>query len=217
MDAAACDAICKSRMESCAVDEHSWIVAILLLMEGFLPTSVVPVVLVSFWAFAAILFIRFIASFFVEQRSYRPPYDTNPEYLQNHVTIYSPPVNGNSTMNGGIGGNTNYGGGGSYGDNGNTFNGGATFASPNRTYVSMNGGSQPSSAPPRSSMSLGDRQGNNGGFFTPTAGGGRPYDPPLPANTAPRSSSITDIYEQSPLITPNRRGDGVRRRSPFSR
>lgn len=223
LDEAACNAMCEARMQSCAVNEHSWIVRIMLWLEGFLPASLAPVVLVSFAAFGTILFIRFIASFFVEQRSYRAPFDTNPENLQNHVTVYRPPVNGNSAMNegfagGNFGADTNYGGSSSYGDNGNTFGGGMSFSSPNRNFVGMNGGGHPSSAPPRSSMSLGDRTGNSGGLFTPTSGGGRAYAPSSAASaTSARPSPITDIYEQSPLITPHRRGDGVRRRFPFSR
>lgn len=226
LDEAACNAICDARKQSCAVDERSWIVRILVWLEGLVPTSLAPVVLLVFAAFSTLLFARFIASFLVEQPSYRPPYDTNPEYLQGHVTVYRSPTNGNSSMNGGFaGGNygsdTNYGGSGSYGgNNGSTYGGGAAFGSPNRSFLGMNGGGgHPSSAPPRSSMSLGDRPGNSNGLFTPPAVG-RPYTPSSTAATGGRSagaSSITDIYEQSPLITPHRRGEGVRRRSRFSR
>ena len=63
LDEAACNAICEARMQSSAVDEHSWIVRMMLWLEGFLPASLAPVVLVSFAAFGTILFIRFIASF----------------------------------------------------------------------------------------------------------------------------------------------------------
>ena len=220
LDEAACNAMCEARMESCAVNEQNRLIRIVLWLEGFLPASLAPAVLLVVAFVSFFMFFRFILSFFEEQRSYRPPYDTNPEYLQNHVTVYHPQPNGNSNMNGGFPSRnydafTNYGGSGSYGTNGNTY-AGASFGSPSSNFVGMNGGGHPNSAPPRSSISLGDRQGNVGGLFSPVSGGAQSYTPTASGASA-RPSPITDIYEQSPLITPHRRGDGIRRRSPFSR
>lgn len=206
LDESACNAICESRKQSCAVDEHSWIIRIMLWLESFLPTPLVPVVLAVFGTFGALLFARFIVSFFVEQRSYQPLYDTNPEHLQSHVTNHSlalvhRPETGSATT-GNFGGSPGY-----------SSSRGVAFGSPppssGATFGGMNG-----SGPPRSSMSLGIRQANSGGLFSPMQAGAQSYTS-TPA--AARASAITDIYENSPLISPDRRGDGVRRRSPFSR
>ena len=218
LDEATCMALCEARMESCAVNEQSWILRVMLWLEGFFPASLTPVLMGVMAFFAALLFLRFIISFFVEQRSYQPPYNTNPEHLQHHVTVYRPtnvPSNGNTNiMNGGYGGSS-FGGDGAYGGSGTSrgngvFGGGVS--SPPSNFGGMNGRGAPNSAPPRSSISLGDREGA-GGFFSPPSGGARSYT----SAAAARPSPVTDIYEQSPLITPSRRGDGVRRRSPFSR
>jgi len=216
LDEAACMALCEARMESCAVNEQSWIVRCMLWLEGFFPASLAPVLLGVVALFATLLFIRFVISFFVEQKPYQPSYDTNPEHLQNHITVYRPsnvPSNGGTTpMNGGYG-NSSFGGGGGFGDS-VTPGGSGSMSSPSGSYGGMNGGmnggNAPRSAPPRSSISLGH---GSGSLFSPTSGESRSYT--SAAGTMP--SPVTDIYEQSPLITPNRRGDGVRRRSPFSR
>lgn len=216
LDEATCLSLCQAKMESCAVDEHSWIIRAMLWLEGYIPVFLVPVMLGVSGLFVVLLFVRFIISFFVEQQTFRPTYETNPEHFQNSITVYHTP-NGNTNRGGesGFGANygthQNFGGSGGFGSN-NGFNGGSGLTSPNNAYRGVNG-VPPNSAPPRSSISLGDREGNSG-LFTPTSGvGTRSHT----ASSAPRPNPVVDIYEQAPLITPNRRGDGVRRRSPFSR
>jgi hypothetical protein len=180
MGEAACLALCETRIASCAVDELSFAFRMILWLEGYIPSSLAPLVLGLTAIFGVLLFLRFVISFFAEQRAYRPVYDTSPENLQNHITVYHPA-------------------------NGHASNGGNTFH--------HNG--VPQSAPPRSSASLGaPHEGGNGSLFTPTSrgGGAVAFSP----SAGVRPSPVPDIYEQSPLISPNRRGEGVRRRSPYS-
>ena len=214
-DEAACMVMCRERMGSCAVDEQSWIVRLMVWLEGSVPASLAAAVLAVLFLFAFLLLVRFVISFFVEQPPYQPPYDMNPEHLQQHVTVYkSPPLNGNgSRMNGGGYSDTLTSGGQVYATGGNSGLRDAGSYGGSNLPGGTNGGSSSFLAPPRSSMSLGDRDGN-AGFFSPPSAGTRSYSSTAAVG---RPSPSIDIYEQSPLITPNRRGDGVRRRSPFSR
>jgi len=74
-----------------------------------------------------------------------------------------------------------------------------------------------SALPPRASLSVGGEDS----FFTPRAGMGPGSFASPPVNGSGRAQrprvDPNDIYEYSPIITPSRRGDGVRRRSPYSR
>lgn len=201
LDEATCMAMCKEREGSCAVEGQGWVHRVMVWFENFPGALLVVSVLALLFGFKFLY-----ASFFGEQKAYQPPYNSNPEHLQRHVTIYqqgSPSANGyNGSMNGG------YGIGPSYDRNGHAGVNGGHVGTNNMT----NGGGSSFLAPPRSSMSLGDRSRNEG-MFSPPSGGVRSYA----SSAVGRPSPPMDIYEDSPLITPNKRGSGVRRRSPFSR
>ena len=201
-----CNAICEAKSTTCAVNDARIVVRGLDFLQGILPSWLLPILVVVTFVFCFLLAIRVLLSFFGEQRPYQSMYETNPEHIQNHVTVYRPMNGGTNTMNGGF--TRGYGSEGNYGGNGNYRGTPSDLGRPSTIFNVATGGSAPNSAPPRSSISLGNRST----IFSPPSNGAGAYTP-----VSGVQPSIADIYEESPLITPNRRGDGVRRRSPFSR
>jgi hypothetical protein len=98
-DASKCDSICKSKMESCAISEESFVMRTMLLMEDYLPFQLIPPILFMA-AFAIVLMtIRwfFSVAFVPSQYTTYVASDERERAMQNSVTVYHSP---RTAMNG---------------------------------------------------------------------------------------------------------------------
>ena len=156
-----CQDICNARIKSCAIDEETLIVQILIWLEWWFPPSMVPIVLICNAIVITLLMLRWILTLLFNPQAYQRRYYDDVEReraLMNAVAYHRNP-------------------------SGNT------------------GTSYVTSPPPTSNV--------NGHFSSQKING---TDMPV---SAMRRDEFADIY-QSPIITPSKRGDGVRRRTPYS-
>ena len=156
-----CQEICNARIKSCAIDEETLIVQILIWLEWWFPPSMVPIVLICNAIVITLLMLRWILTLLFNPQAYQRRYYDDVEReraLMNAVAYHRNP-------------------------SGNT------------------GTSYVTSPPPTSNV--------NGHFSSQKING---TDMPV---SAMRRDEFADIY-QSPIITPSKRGDGVRRRTPYS-
>lgn len=181
-----CDEICKAKSKPCGLDDQSMAVRVLLFLERQFPPYATELIVLLSLAAFAVLVLTSMLRLIFPSQ---PPLRDSYAYereLQGAVTYHD--------------------------RNGRT------------DFRVDNNGIGPASAPPRSSMSTG-RDG--AGPFTPSPTMARGYNGTPVAGTGEQSNggdygrspnvSLADsIYAQSPIITPSKRGDGVRRRSPYS-
>lgn len=176
----ACEEICMKRIEGCAINEHSFVIRLLLWLEKYFPASVGEAIVALLAIFLSIVCLLFAKATMLSpvpvQRNYYA-YEEQEHAMRNAVNYHS-----NNDHGGGI----------------------------------MTATATTTTGPPRSSMST------NESFFSPR---GPPFSPsPRHASnnnhdSASRSNVLAadSIYDTGPIISPNKRGDGVRWRSPHDR
>ena len=236
IDKATCAEICKSTIESCAIDEKSFVIQSLLYLEKIeiLNPSILLAILFCVAAGLGFLVLRVFLSWIFNTDPYRGSYDNPAEVeerqrrLLESVQYYNTGISGVTPVS-------------SNGDSSNFFQPG-TPGSVRDTTVN---GFVP---PPRQSMSF----GSDRGFLTPPAqpnGGTIAQNRQGPSSAPPASSAslfgynldtnntsnrmysrgeytppsqqaniMDDIYEApTTIITPSKRGDGIAhtRNSPF--
>ena len=159
-----CKEICNARIKSCAVDEESFVVRVLIWLERRFPRAMVPVVLLCNAIVIVFLILRWILTLIFNPQAYQPTgrYYGNAERERDLFTSVS--YQRNRTGN-----------------------------EVHASYVT--------SPPPTGNM--------NGKFSSQKTNGAD-----MPASVM-RRGEVADIY-QSPIITPSKYGDGVRRRTPYS-
>ena len=160
-----CQEICNARIKSCAIDEETVVVQILIWLERWFPPSMVPIVLICNAIVITLLMLRWILTLIFNPQAYQRRYYDDIEReraLMNAVAYHhhNPTGNGLNTV---------------------------------PSYVT--------SPPPT---------GNTNSHFSSQKMNGT--EVPV---SAMRRDDFADIY-QSPIITPSKRGDGVRRRTPYS-
>ena len=194
-DVSMCDPICKAREQVCSVDmEVSTAVRIVQAVETYVPAPIVTIIIGLFFVLILYSSMRLVFSLFAAP-SYAPAYNVEEreQGLRNHITEFSPQPR---------------------------MNGGALVPQPQQQQSSflgsptVNGMSPaPPRGPPLASASL---YGNSAPIFSPPSasyGSNGNMQQSTPGGT----SQDVDIYANSPIITPNRQGNGLRQRSPFGR
>ena len=191
-DPSLCDSICKEKVGACAMDEQSFVVKFLVWLEQFVPPSLIPSLLGVLLLMTVWLCFRFLWNIVFRTRESSSNWYANEErqrMMQNSVTYYQ--------------------------ENGA-------------------GGSALTPLPPRTSMSVGGATPGGGAGAGAGSGGSSLFTPqsaafsPSPSGGHHNGSSAAvvrhsvlfsadrgNIYA-SPIITPSQRGDGVRRRSPYT-
>lgn len=97
-----CDAICKARMESCAIREESWVVQTMLWMEEYFPLPLIPyalfvaLVLFGWMALRFVVAVVFAPSVVPNYRTYVAS-EERERAMQSSVTVYQSP--GTGTLN----------------------------------------------------------------------------------------------------------------------
>lgn len=87
----ACQAVCKARIESCSVDEHSLVIKVLLWLESFLPPAVAESMVFLVVLIFVTLLLRLFFSLILTQPDYRRARYADEEQeraMQNAVTYY---------------------------------------------------------------------------------------------------------------------------------
>jgi hypothetical protein len=159
-----CQEICNARIKSCAIDEETLVVQVLVWLERWFPPSMVPIVLICNAIVITLLMLRWILTLVFNPQAYQRGYYDDVEReraLRNAVAYHHNP-------------------------SGNGLNTGVSYVT---------------SPQPTANV--------NGHFSSQKTNG---TDMP---GSAMRRDEFADIY-QSPIITPSKRGDGVRRRTPYS-
>jgi hypothetical protein len=159
-----CQEICNARIKSCAIDEETLVVQILIWLERWFPPSMVPIVVICNAIVITLLMLRWILTLIFNPQAYRRSYFDGVEReraYRNAVTYHNNPP-------------------------GNGYNTGTSYVTSPQPIVNV-----------------------NGHFSSEKING---TDVPV---SAMRRDEFADIY-QSPIITPSKRGDGVRRRTPYS-
>jgi len=171
-DLASCSAVCAAQAESCAMDEQSIVVRLLLWLEGLFPVEFAPYILFSALLMFGTLSLRGFFGLFAQQPRRRYMYEEDRD-MRNTIMHYS------------------------------DYNGTAVPTPAN------NGSAMPA---PRSSYGGADTGEN---IFSPRQS---PLPPRHDAHPRPMQDLADSIYlsPADTIITPSKRGDGVRRRSPFS-
>lgn len=157
-----CKEICNARIKSCAIDEETLVVQILIWLERRFPPAMVPIVLLCNAIVIMFLMLRWILTLIFNPQAYQPTgrYYGNAERERDLSVAYQRNHTGNEVRT---------------------------------SYVT--------SPPPTGHM--------NGNFSSQKTNGA---DMP---SSAMRRGEVADIY-QSPIITPSKYGDGVRRRTTYS-
>lgn len=94
-DASMCNSVCAAKIESCAIDEHSFALRLFLFLERFMPSWLVPIVLVLFFGYSFFLMLFSILRLAFNAQSLAPDASQSEEReraLRGAVTYYN---NGN--------------------------------------------------------------------------------------------------------------------------
>jgi hypothetical protein len=190
-DPSMCNSICEAREQTCQAEEMSSAVKLVSWLESLMPAPLVTAIVAACSFYVVYLVLRVLWSLQFTSPRYAPVYDAEERErgLRNHITEFSP----QPSQNGGVRTQPP--------SEPRAFAGGLTVHAPQ--------------GPPVASASL---YGDAGPVFTPTprswsqSGGFQSA-----SSNGPAQQQSVDIYERSPIITPSKRGDGVRQRSPYRR
>ncbi|KAL7581786.1 hypothetical protein ACA910_022317 [Epithemia clementina (nom. ined.)] len=210
-DVSMCNSICEARQENtcpqptvASNEKLSNAVMVVIWLESFLPASVVAAVVAMSALYAAYLVLNAFWRLYFSAPRYTPVYNAaeREEGLRNHITVYSPQLQQQNdarsstepTSNGGL----------RYGPSG---------------FAQMNSTPQ---GPPTASASI--YGPTNPQLFAPTprswatsSPSGFQSTPSSQNGFAEQQRPPIDIYERSrnTIITPSKRGEGTRQRSPY--
>jgi hypothetical protein len=161
---ASCQEICNKRIKTCAIDEESLVIQVLIWLERWFPPSMVPIVLICNAIVITLLMLRWILTLIFNPQAFQRRYydDVERERALMNAVAYHHNSSGNGIVSG-------------------------------TSYVT---------SPPITT--------NVNGHFSSQKMNGTDVQ-----RSAMRRDEFADIY-QSPIITPSKRGDGVRRRTPYS-
>lgn len=186
-DESMCDKICEERAQHCAFREDSYVIKFMLWMEGFLPSSSVPLAMGIVMIAFTFIMARLVLTFLFNPDAFSQGYDyaTNDERyrsMQNSVTYYQ-------------------------GSTPQQANRGPTVMGVAGASGGMNGGG----APPRASMSTNP----TGEFFLTPQAGTATFSSANGIGAGQAGGTFDDIYQTPSPITPRRGGDAFRKRSPY--
>ena len=208
-DASMCDGICESRRwETCPApageETLSTGVQFVLWLESLVPTPLVNIIVIMSAVYCAYLVLQAVLRLYLSPPSYAPAYNAaeREKGFQSHITVYSPQ---HHTQNG-------------------VMNSAQSIVGhpPSSTgFPPLNANASPQGPPIASSSIYGGAMAqvfapSSRSSGPPTAGSFQ-STPSVPNGLAQQQQTPIDIYGQSPIITPNKRGEGVRQRSPYGR
>lgn len=195
-DMSVCDKVCEERAQQCSLQEQTFVIRTLLVLEEHLPAEVVPILLLILFVSGVIYVVRFVVllvfypgSFSSSNYDYASDQERE-RFLQNSVTYYQgntpQPTNQNRQQ--------------------------PPIGAPETP-----GGLRGVNGPPRASMTM--NQGGSDFFLSPQSNGGNGFSSP-PGTNGTRQQNMNDdpngIYQSPPIIrpSPKNKGSDLRRRSP---
>lgn len=197
IDISICDKICDERAQQCTLQEQTFVIRALLVLEEHLPAEIVPILLLTLFVSGAIFVLRLVILLVFYPGSFSNSYDYASEQerersLQNAVTYYqggTPQPNQQNRQQ----------------------------TPHNNGFPQTVGGSVGATpGPPRSSMTI--NQGSDF-FLSPPGSAGAGFASPPGTNGTQQQPNHDDpngIYMSPPIIRPSPKNNGseLRRRSP---
>ena len=195
-DVSMCDKICADRAQQCSLQEQTFVIRALLVLEEHLPAEIVPILLLILFVSGAIFVVRFVVllvfypgSFSASSYDYASDQERE-RSLQNSVTYYQGGTPQSSQQN---------------------------RQQPSIGAPETPGGLMGVNGPPRASMTM--NQGSSDFFLSPQSNSGNGFSSPPGTNGTQQQTMNNDpngIYMSPPIIrpSPKNKGSDLRRRSP---